>query len=73
MDDTILKSGWETILVAIVFLGLLIVGVFRLDAIFAARRREPKRSRPAIGKDKDGAPLYSDPDGKAWRNRQARK
>ena len=66
MQDTILQSVWENLLVAVPFVGILLVALFRLDQIIAApRRRKPVR-RPASGTDENGRLLLSDPDGRPW-------
>jgi len=61
-----LQSGWETFLLAAPFVGMLLVGIFRLDAIAAAPRgkESPLRHRPGI--DKQGRMVLTDPDGRPW-------
>ncbi len=72
MHETILKSGWDTVLFAVPFLGLLLIGFFRLDEIFASNKKQIKR-RPAVGMDPEGEPYLSDPDGRMWRAQRRRK
>ncbi|HVU46588.1 MAG TPA: hypothetical protein VHD85_10710 [Terracidiphilus sp.] len=72
MQDTVLRSGWDTLLFALPFIGMLLVAFFRLDEAFAAPKRHPDPAksatrRPACGVDEDGQPLMSDPDGRPWR------
>ena len=66
MQDAILQSGWENLLVAIPFVGLLLVGFFRLDEIIASPNRDRTARRPFCGCDEDGYLLLSDPDGRPW-------
>jgi hypothetical protein len=67
MHETILRPGWETVLVAIPFLFLLFVGMFRLDEVLVRRKKEEvNRPRPLCGVDDDGAQILTDPDGKIW-------
>jgi len=49
MHDTILSSGWDTVLFAIPFLGLLLAALFRLDGCFATPKRVAGRCRPRAG------------------------
>lgn len=59
-----LQSGWESFLLAAPFVGMVLIGVFRLDEL-ATR---PKRGRRPgfIGHDENGRMLLSDPDGRPW-------
>jgi hypothetical protein len=66
VQDAILQSGWENLLVAIPFVGLLLVGFFRLDEIIASPNRDRAARRPFCGCDEDGYLLLSDPDGRPW-------
>jgi hypothetical protein len=66
VQDAILQSGWENLLVAIPFVGLLLVGFFRLDEIIASPNRDRTARRPFCGCDEDGHLLLSDPDGRPW-------
>ena len=66
MHDTILQSGLGNFLVAIPFVGILLVGLFRLDEIIASPQRKRAVKRPACGCDENGNLLLSDPDGRPW-------
>jgi len=66
VQDTILQSGWENLLVAVPFVGILLVGLFRLDEIIASPKRVRAVKRPASGCDENGHLLLSDPDGRPW-------
>jgi len=46
--------------------GILLVGLFRLDEIIASPQRKRAVKRPACGCDEDGHLLLSDPDGRPW-------
>jgi len=67
MHDAILHPGWQTALVAVPFIGLLLGALFRLDRVLAAPRPKIGPRRPATGTDSDGEPLHCDPDGRPWR------
>ena len=73
MRDLVLKSGWETFLFAVPFLGVLLVGLFRLDELITSPKRPLKRRRRPAGVDHNGEPLLNDPDGRPWRARNSRK
>lgn len=73
MRELVLKSGWETLLFAVPFLGILVVWLFRLDELISTPKRRAKRRRRPAGLDDDGEPLMSDPDGRPWRARNSRK
>lgn len=66
MHDTILQSAWANFLVATPFVGILLVGLFRLDEIIASPQRKRPAKRPACGCDEAGRLLLSDPDGHPW-------
>ncbi len=63
MDQSILKSGRDSLLVAVPLIALLLVGFFRLDEWFFRPAKSPRRRPPARGVDPEGRPLFSDPDG----------
>lgn len=64
-------SDWKMVVYTVVCVGAMLFGMFRLDEVFAKRRPgdKPPRKRP-MGNDAHGHPMYSDPDGKAWKRRQ---
>lgn len=70
MHDAVLKSGWDTVLVAIPFVVLLLVGFFRLDDLFASAKHKKDRRRPECGFDENGELLATDPDGRPWSGEQ---
>jgi len=61
-----LQSGWETFLLAAPFVGMVLIGVFRLDQIATAPRRKGGLRPRFTGSDEDGRLLLSDPDGRPW-------
>ena len=73
MQETVLKPGLDTFLFAVPFLGMLLVGFFRLDGWFAAPKQELKPRRPPSGMDEAGRPLLTDPDGRLWRPARGRR
>ena len=66
MHDIALQSGWETFLLAAPFVGMILVGVFRLDEIAANPNRQRSRRPGLNGNDENGRLLLSDPDGRPW-------
>ena len=64
MQGIALQSGWETFLLAAPIVGVILVGVFRLDVIAANASRIPHPRIP--GNDENGSPLWMDPDGRPW-------
>lgn len=64
MREMVINSGWETALVAVPFLVMLVAGVFRLDEVLVTPKTNAKRQRPIVGTDKDGEPMLCDPDGR---------
>jgi hypothetical protein len=65
MNETqILLSNRDSLLVAIPFLLMLFISVFRLDQIIAAPKGAQNRRRPSCGIDEFGDPILCDPDGK---------
>jgi hypothetical protein len=66
MHETILHTNWDSLLIGIPFLLMLLVGIFRLDELIVAPKRRVRRPRPASGLDADGNVIFSDPDGRRW-------
>jgi hypothetical protein len=64
MHEAILISGRDMVLIAIPFLVLVVLVLFRLDVIIAAPRKTLRQHRPVGGMNKDGKPVLSDPDGR---------
>lgn len=65
MNDPNLKTGWDTALFVVPMAVLLFMSLFRLDAVFSARRQrlasEDQMRRP------DDLRPFCDPDGRPWR------
>ncbi len=59
-----LQSGWEAFLLAAPIVGMVLVGVFRLDEIATSQGRTRRPWLP--GNDESGHALMSDPDGRPW-------
>ena len=64
MHEAILSSGRDTLLVAISFLVLFVVSLFRSDELFAAPKGGIRQCRPMCVMNMDGKPILSDPDGR---------
>ena len=64
MDQSILMSGRDTLLVATPLLLMIFFSVFRLDQILARPKVSSIRRRPACGVDEFGEPILCDPDGR---------
>ena len=64
MDQHILLSGRDTLLVALPFVFMLLMSAFRLDHLIAAPKPLLNRRRPACGVDESGEPILRDPDGR---------
>jgi hypothetical protein len=63
LQEPLLNSGLDTLAVAVPFVAILALGVFRLDAIVAAPKRPLRSPRRFGGSDEKGEPLVCDPDG----------
>ena len=68
MHDSVLKSGLDALLLAVPFLGVLFIAMFRLDTIIAAPKHAAGLRHPPSGTDKHGRVLFSDPDGRLWKD-----
>ena len=64
MDQHILISGRDSVLIAIPFVFLLLISAFRLDEVIAAPKGMLNRRRPSCGIDEFGEPIFRDPDGR---------
>ena len=73
MHETILHSNWDTMLVGVPFIIMLLVGFFRLDELFATPKDRTRPTRAASGVDRDGQVIFSDPDGRRWNSPSLRK
>jgi len=72
MQETMLNPGWDTLLVAVPFVVLLAMSIFRLDEVIAAPKRGRIQRRTG-GTDIDGNPILCDPDGRpSWRAETAK-
>jgi hypothetical protein len=60
-----LISGRDALLVAIPFVLILLVSIFRLDYIFARPKGAANRRQAVCGMDESGEPILLDPDGHA--------
>jgi hypothetical protein len=66
MHDEIVVSGWDAFVVAIPFLVMVAMAIFRLDAILAAPKTGTRLLRTIYGNDVHGEPVPCDPDGRPW-------
>jgi hypothetical protein len=73
MHDTVVNSGWDAMLIAIPFLGIMFAGFFRLDEVIAAPKRRLKTRHLSGGLGQDGQPALFDPDGQPWREPQPQR
>ena len=71
MDQHILVSGRDTLLVALPFAVLLLLSIFRLDHLIASPKPVLFRRRPACGVDRSGEPILRDPDGRLSGSRRS--
>ena len=69
MHEAILKSGRDSLLVAIPMVALLFVVFFRLDEWLFRSKRSSARRPPPRGVDSEGRPIFSDPDGHSRNHR----
>ena len=72
MHEIFLDAGWDTLLVAVPFLGLLAVAVFRLDETITQSLHYRRNGRAPCGVDLDGEQILCDPDGRPWRTPRLR-
>jgi hypothetical protein len=70
MQNVILAVGWNKIALGALLLLVLFIAFFKLDTLIGAPRRRGGPERPASGRDRQGRPFYSDPDGKPWKRRR---
>lgn len=76
MDEPILRSGRDTLLVAIPFVFCLVASVFRLDELFfrsGKGSRKGSSQRPPRGLNPNGEPIFTDPDGRVVAGSDRRK
>ena len=66
MQDPILASGLDTVLVALPLVALMAFGVFRLDSILALPEGRFRQTPRPCGMDEHGEPIGCDPDGRVW-------
>jgi hypothetical protein len=67
MHEVYLSSVKDTLLVAIPFVAVVALAIFRLDTLFAASKQSTdpaSRRRQGCGMDENGGPLLVDPDGR---------
>ena len=69
MHEFYLSSTRDAVLVAVPFLAILALAIFRLDAFFTASKSSAKpadRHRQGCGMDENGEPILVDPDGRPY-------
>ncbi|MEI9967351.1 MAG: hypothetical protein WDM87_01495 [Terracidiphilus sp.] len=66
MQGIALQSGWETFLLAAPFVGMVLVGVFRLDKL--ATNPDPGRRSQRKSNDGNREVHLSDPNSRPWTN-----
>ncbi len=67
MHEVYLTSTGDALLVAVPFIAVLALAIFRLDALFTTRKDSSEsmnRRRSGCGMDENGCPLLVDPDGR---------
>lgn len=64
MNGIISNPGWDTLFMAIPFLIMMAVGMFRLDELIAAPKTRHSRGRKFCEIDENGRARLSDPDGR---------
>lgn len=67
MYDSVIRSGWDSVLLGVPFVAMLFCGFFRLDELVASKgpAKADERSRRAFsGTDESGEPIVCDPDGR---------
>jgi hypothetical protein len=65
--DTVIRSGWDSVILGVPFIAMLFCGFFRLDELIASKgQTKPlgKHRRDLSGMDEDGEPIICDPDGR---------
>lgn len=67
MFDRWAHFNWGIILFAVVYSGILLVSLLRLDTLLATPRKLVKHRRNGIRLNRDGEALLCDPDGHIWR------
>jgi hypothetical protein len=73
MHDFMIRSGRDTFLVAIPFVSMIFLCIFRFDETLAMPKRALSRRPTMHGSDKDGNPILSDPDGRVIQPRRRLK
>jgi hypothetical protein len=71
--ETVLNSGLDLFVFAILFSVILLAVFLRLDERFVKAKHKLKPQRPAPSVDKDGQPIFFDPDGRPWRAPRLRR
>jgi hypothetical protein len=66
MGGNSVLPAWDTFVLAIPFLGMLALAMFRLDERFAAPKARTGTRRHFCEVQGDGRSFLSDPDGKPW-------
>lgn len=73
MHETVMHTQWDSLLIGIPFLLMLLIGIFRLDELIVAPKQRSRRARPVTGMDAEGNIIFSDPDGRRWKSPVLRK
>lgn len=66
MQEIAVKSGWDTLLIGVPLIGMLVIAFFRLDEKIVTTKVKLVCERPACGEDENGEAIVTDPDGRRW-------
>jgi hypothetical protein len=66
MNETLVTSGWQAILLAIPLICILGMTLFRMEELMTAHKGGVENHRGFCALDADGEPLLFDPDGRAF-------
>lgn len=73
MHDSVLDAGWQTGVLAVPFISMLLAGVFHVDELFVAQKQRARKPWPSIRIGEDGKHMLCDPDGRPSRVQRGTK
>jgi hypothetical protein len=73
MENAVWFCGWDTMVLMVPFVVVLVMAMLHVDELLATPKQSPRARRFFCGVDPQDLPYMSDPDGRPWRKNRVRQ